>query len=412
MKSDLDHLMEEASLDALLVNGPALHNPNMSYFTGLVHLSYADLFKVRGLPPVLFYQPMERDEAALTGLKRINLQDYDARALLKEAGGDRNKALALRYQRMFQDVGVHGRVALYGHVSFGPMFAVMQYLQELLPEVELVGESKLSSVLIRARMTKDEDEIDHIRNIGKATVAVVGEVADFLASHKVHNKVLITPDDKPLTIGEVKQYINLRLAMRGAENPEGTIFAIGNDAGVPHSTGNNADPIELGKTIVFDIFPCEAGGGYFYDFTRTWCLGYAPDDVLQAYEDVYDVYHTVSAAIKPHTPCRQYQILTCEQFEAKGHPTVLHNPKTTDGYVHSLAHGVGLDVHEGPSFHSEEINNDQLLPGSVITIEPGLYYPKRGYGIRIEDTVWVRPDGSLEILVDFSKDLVIQMSAK
>jgi Xaa-Pro aminopeptidase len=50
-----------------------------------------------------------------------------------------------------------------------------------------------------------------------------------------------------------------------------------------------------------------------------------------------------------------------------------------------------------------------LLPGSVFTVEPGLYYPERGYGVRIEDSVWVRPDGKIEVLAEFPKDLVLKM---
>ena len=78
---------------------------------------------------------------------------------------------------------------------------------------------------------------------------------------------------KPLTIGVVK-YPDQSLAGRtwSGESAEGTIFAIGSDAGIPHSAGTHADEIRLGKTIIFDIFPQEAGGGYFFDFTRTWCL--------------------------------------------------------------------------------------------------------------------------------------------
>jgi len=178
---------------------------------------------------------------------------------------------------------------------------------------------------------------------------------------------------------------------------------------VPHSAGADDDLIPIGKPIVFDIYPCEAGGGYFHDFTRTWCLGYAPDEVQQVYEDVLDVFETVYQALKPNTPCRDYQVMTCELFEEKGHPTVLNNPKTKEGYVHSLAHGVGLAVHEGPYFSHVESNKDQLLPGSVITHEPGLYYPDLELGVRIEDTVWVHPDGTLEILAEYSKDLVLKM---
>ena len=138
-----------------------------------------------------------------------------------------------------------------------------------------------------------------------------------------------------LTVGEVKRRINLWLAIRGAENREDTIFAIGADAGVPHSAGISEDRIEIGKSIIFDIFPAEFGGGYCYDMTRTWCLDHATDEVQQIYEDVLDVYEKASAALKPNELCRDIQILTCELFEEKGHPTIMSNPKTLEGYVHA-----------------------------------------------------------------------------
>jgi len=66
-------------------------------------------------------------------------------------------------------------------------------------------------------------------------------------------------------------------------------------------------------------------------------------------------------------------------------------------------------VHEAPIFRSVESNKDLVTPGMVFTIEPGLYYPERGMGVRIEDTVQMRPDGQVEILVDFPKDLVLKL---
>ena len=123
---------------------------------------------------------------------------------------------------------------------------------------------------MQAMAIKDADEIERIRRMGKITTSVVGKVADYLTQQCVQNEVLVKPDGTPLTIAEVKSRINLWLAEKGADNPEGTIFAIGRDAGVPHSVGQDDQPLEVGKTIIFDIFPAEAGGGYFYDFTRTW----------------------------------------------------------------------------------------------------------------------------------------------
>lgn len=409
MKTDIDHLMKDANLDSLLVIGPAGHNPYMTYFTGLVHVTRGYLLKKRDHSPVLFHGSMERDEAASTGLQIKNLDDYDPLKLLEEAGGDPIQASAMLLQRIFKEFDVRGRVGLYGKTEIGQHYATLHLVGETLPDVELVGEASSRSVLTKARTTKDEDEVARIRKVGEITCTVVADVAGFLTSHQVKDGVLVDRQGEVLTVGEVKRRINLWLAMRGAENPAGTIFAIGRDAGVPHSAGADDDLIPIGKPIVFDIYPCEAGGGYFHDFTRTWCLGYAPDEVQEVYEDVFDVFETVYKALKPNTPCRDYQVMTCELFEEKGHPTVLNNPKTKEGYVHSLAHGVGLAVHEGPYFSHVKSNKDQLLPGSVITHEPGLYYPERELGVRIEDTVWVHPDGTLEILAEYPRDLVLKI---
>ena len=411
MRNDLDALMEAHNLDALLVTGPAVHNPDMYYFTGGAHMTGGDLIKKRGGDPVLFFNPMERDEAASTGLQTRGLEAYNLHELLKAHHGDRTTALAERYLRMLADIGfTHGRLGLYGRVSVGPVFAVFNELQRRLPEVEVVGETG-DSVILKARATKEADEIQRMRGIGKITTEVVGRVAEYLRSQRGVDGVLVDGSGEAVTVGAVKQRINLWLAELGAENPEGTIFAIGRDAGVPHSSGNPRDVLRLGQTIVFDIFPCEAGGGYFYDFTRTWCLGYAPDEAQALYDDVANVYRQITAELEVGAPCQPYQQRTCELFEAQGHPTVNSHPQTQEGYVHSLGHGLGLDVHEAPWFGANASADDRLVPGVVVTIEPGLYYPERGLGCRLEDTVWVTPEGKFEVLAEYPHDLVLPVRA-
>jgi Xaa-Pro aminopeptidase len=409
MKSDLDRLMEEANIDALLVRGPATHNPHMTYFLGIHHVSAGYLIKQRGADPVHFHLPMEREEAAASGLRTENLFDYGLMDFYEQTGGDGNLTDAMTLERIFKDLGVTGRIAAYGRVEFGPAMSMMRLLEERVPGIEVIGENQNSSVMMKARLTKSEDEIDRIREIGKTTLAVVSDVASFLTSHAVKDGFLVNREGEQLTVGAVKQKINLWLAMRGAEDPESVIFAVGRDAGIPHSGGTDSDPVPVGVPIIFDIFPCEAGGGYFYDFTRTWCLGYAPDEVAQLYADVLDVFNAISKSLRADTLCREHQRQTCELFEAMGHPTINTDPKTEVGYVHSLAHGLGLNVHEAPSFSNIEDNQDRLGPGMVFTVEPGLYYPDRGMGVRIEDTVWVKPDGSIETMVDFPKDLVLKL---
>jgi Xaa-Pro aminopeptidase len=411
MKTDLDALMQETDLDAILITGPALHNPAMVYMTGGGHVSSADLIKKRGEAPILFYNPMERDEAAKSGLKIKSLLDYNFSELLNQANGDYQLATAKRYQLMLAELGVDsGKLALYGRSEIGTNYAIFSTLQREMPGLNLVGEIN-NSVLLLARMTKDEGEIERIRRMGMITTQVVGLVADYITSHVARDGIMVKPNGEPLTIGNIKKHINLWLSERGAENPEDTIFAIGRDAGVPHSSGNLSDPLKLGQTIVFDIYPCEAGGGYFYDFTRTWCLGYAPDDVQSLYETVLSAYDKITSQLTVGKPFKDYQDMVCELFLAQGHPTIKEDPQTQNGYVHSLGHGIGLDVHERPWSGINSDDMDRLVPGVVFTLEPGLYYPDKGMGVRLENSYWVRSDGKMEQLAEYPMDLVLPVKA-
>ena len=414
MRNDIDNLMEQMDLAALLVTGPAQHNPAMVYLTGGGHITQADLIIPRGQPAVLFHGPMERDEAARAaaqnGLIPRGYSDYPLNLLLKQARGSRSKALALRYQRILADVGINqGRVMLYGREDAGAAFSVYSALQALMPGLAILSDEG-DGLLAQAMATKSPDEIDRIRRMGRMTAAVVAETADFLSGHSSKDGILQQADGQPLRIGDVKRRINRRLAESGAENPEGIIFAIGRDAGVPHSSGNPQDLLRLGQTIVFDFFPCEAEGGYYYDFTRTWCLGHAPDEALALHENVLAVHRTIFAELEVGAYFPKYQERACDIFEAQGHPTIRSHPDTTQGYVHSLGHGIGLKVHEKPWSGSNAAPDDILSPGSVFTIEPGLYYPDRGLGMRLEDSAWVTPEGKFEILATYPLDLIIPIT--
>ena len=81
-------------------------------------------------------------------------------------------------------------------------------------------------------------------------------------------------------------------------------------------------------------------------------------------------------------------------------------PRTHEGYNHSLGHGLGLDSRttlvRGIGGYKH-----RLVPGTVFTIEPGLYYPERGMGIRLEDSYYVTPQGKIELFTEFPMDLVL-----
>ncbi len=406
MKLELDELMLDHDIGAMLVLGNGQHNPPMVYLTGGGHILNALLIKKRGQAPILFHGPMERDEAARTGLSTVSLSKYPLSAYLKDANGDRLRAQALRLKHILADAGItSGKLALYGHGDIGRIYHELLALERL-SDITFDGDLN-GQVLQKAAATKDSEEIERIRKMAEITNRVVANTADFLSSCSVDSGKLVHPSGRPVTIGEVKQKINLWLAEAGAENPKGTIFATGRDAGIPHSSGTAADILEPGKTIVFDIFPCEPGGGYYYDFTRTWCLGYAPDEVVQAHQHVFEVYQKIVQDLEVGALFSAYQAKTCELFEARGHPTIRQQPDTEVGFVHSIGHGLGLNVHEKPFSGATAGEDDRLIPGSVFTIEPGLYYPDKGFGVRIEDSYWVTPDHRFEKFTDFPYDLIL-----
>src|ERR1035437_5079111 len=131
MKSDIDAIMQSKNLDAILMTGNADHNPPRYYLTGGGHINAATLIKKRGGEPVLFCNDMEREEAARTGLKIIPYSMYRYEELLKEAQGDPSLTSAILYKQMFTDLGIQGRVGIYGNTELGSAFNNFTQLQTL-----------------------------------------------------------------------------------------------------------------------------------------------------------------------------------------------------------------------------------------------------------------------------------------
>jgi len=343
---------------------------------------------------------MERDEATKSGLKVVPLRTGATAALIKYP------------KYIFEELDIYkGRVGLYGSLDIGEILILIHAIRNIYPEIELIGEALENSIFMRAMETKDDREVDRIRKMGKITTEVVGMVASFLTQCAVDDfEVLLKDDGSPLTVADVKNKISLWLAERGALDVEGTIFSIGRDAGIPHSIGTPEDLMRLGQTIVFDIFPSESGGGYFYDFTRTWSLGYARPEAQKLYDEVYGVYNKVIDNLDLNADFKEYQKLVCNEFHNNGHNTPMHTEGVLEaGYVHSLGHGLGLNVHERPWSRHDMPEANPLRPGVVFTIEPGLYYPEKEMGVRIEDSFWVRPDGKMELLAEYPYDFILPM---
>ncbi len=126
---------------------------------------------------------------------------------------------------------------------------------------------------------------------------------------------------------------------------------------------------------------------------------------MQAFEVAVETY------AEPGQPCHTLQDAVLDFFESKGHPTLRSQPESMDGYVHGLGHGVGLNIHERPSM-SHLVKEDTFQRGNFITIEPGLYYPEKGMGMRIEDSFIIDDAGELVSITLFHKELVLPLKGQ
>jgi Xaa-Pro aminopeptidase len=407
MKQDLDRLMKERNLDAMIVMGRMNGNPPLLYMTNGAKIIRARVIKKHGEPPILICAPIDREEAALSGLKVITTNHFDYEGILRKTS-DLLSAEVELLRKVFEALNIKGRVGFYGYLDQGMAYKLISTIQDRLG-VEVFGESEPNMIDI-ARATKDSDEVKKIIDVGKRSSAVMGNTLEFLKSHSIRNNYLIDKDDRPLTIGRVHRQIHHFLAECQLDVPEGVIFSIGRDAGVPHNKGNPNDVVELGKSIIFDFGTREAGGGYYFDMTRTFCLEYAPKEVEKAYQDVYDCINLLSGAYKAGAETRNYMQMACNFLESRGHPTLGRDTKNENGFATGLGHGIGLAVHEQPFFSLSAVDNTVIQPGHVFTCEPGVYYPERGFGVRLEDVIWIGQDGKGINLCDFPKELVVKIS--
>lgn len=410
MKNDLDRLMAEAGMDGLWITGRLPGNAAARYFAGGAHLTEIDIIKTAGKAATLFHGPMERQEAASTGLDARTRTNDAWFSYLERANDNTLLAKAWRLADEFRECGLAaGRVAVYGKIDPGVFLAIERVLNRELPDLDLIAAGQGPDVLALARRTKSQPEIEEIQDVGRRTIQVVELVEKFLTSQQVQDDHLVTASDEALTVGDVKSQVHLWLAERGLEASEGIILAPGSQAGYPHSSGEANSPIPIGQSIIFDIFPRKLGGGYFFDFTRTWCLGEASQSVLQAHRDVLAVFEELKSAMVVGADTKDLQIQADRSFEELGYLSRLSTPGTTDGFFHGLGHGIGLEIHEDPWFDEQGARTTTLEPNMVLTLEPGLYYPDDGFGVRIEDTVVIDPDRGAVSLVPYPTGLVLAL---
>ncbi|WP_255149298.1 M24 family metallopeptidase [Halorarius halobius] len=254
-------------------------------------------------------------------------------------------------------------------------------------------------VVEHIRATKLPEELDHVRDAQKANERAMATAERLVREADVNGDGELVHDGDVLTSERVKTEIEISL-LRDGYALDTTIVACGADAADPHDRGSG--PLRADESIIVDIFPRSKETGYFADMTRTFVKGAPSDTVQEWYDLTLEAKEAALDALGPGVSGSEVHGAVCDVYEDAGLPTLRSDPETETGFIHTTGHGVGLDIHEYPRVSTAD---NELEPGHVVTIEPGLYDPEVG-GVRIEDIVVVTEDG-YENFTDYETSLVV-----
>lgn len=397
-RAALDRGLDGLGCAALAVVAASAHDPDLAPWVGSAHVGRSVLALPRdGAPRLAYATPMERDEAAATGLALIAPEALGLPALARSGAGEEVE-LAVKLRGALGAAGVApGRVALTGRVSAGILYAACRELAD--EGWRFVPGEGLARLL---RKPKTAAELAEIRRAADGAVAAIRRVAGVLAAAVPAGAGdELAAGGVSLTCGRLRAEAAAELSTRGLTLPEGSIVAAGAEGAVPHNRGDDARRIAAGESVVVDLFPY---GTLFADCTRTLCAGPPPPGLAAAHAAVCEALDAAAAHAVPRVRAWDLQLAACGAIAARGWPTPVSHPDTRRGYVHNLGHGVGHELHELPSFRKESGIEGVLAAGDVFTLEPGIYEPEAGWAVRVEDLFHLGEDG-LERLTELPRGL-------
>ncbi|MFL6192586.1 MAG: M24 family metallopeptidase [Thermoanaerobaculia bacterium] len=391
--------LEEMGCEALLVLAPSAGDTDLaSFLPGPAHMGECFLLLPRGGEPRLGYlTPMEREEAAGTGLALLTPEELDVARFSSEMP-EPAVFLARTLGKALAIAGLSpGRVALAGHGPAG----VVQGACALLAAQGWTWVPG-NALVFAARKRKEPGELAGIRETAAITCEALRAVAGLLAAASFDGPGSeLRLDGGPLTVARLRAEVGRVFAGYGLEQPRGNILAPAEEGAVPHSSGTPGRAVRAGESLVVDVYP---RGRLFADCTRTFCVGEPPAALARGHALVLAAVEEARRRAVPGARGWDIQEAVCEVFGQAGFPTPISQPGTTRGYVHNLGHGVGFDLHEFPTFKKASGGEGVLREGDVFTIEPGLYEPAEGWAVRLEDLVHLGPDG-LESFTPLPYDL-------
>jgi len=253
------------------------------------------------------------------------------------------------------------------------------------------------------RRAKTEGEISYIEETQRAVEAACALAVGILEEANIGEDGTLTYGSETLTSEHLRSEIDVELLRRGYA-ADGTITASGAQAADPHERGHG--PLKVGEPIILDIFPVGKGSRYYADMTRTFAKGEPSPELAKMYEAVLESQEAALSMIRAGVNGRDVHEKVSDVLHQAGYKTLLHDQKPgeplQEGFIHGTGHGVGLEIHEAPRVSTAD---EELIPGDVVTVEPGLYDKEVG-GVRIEDLVVVTENGCRN-LTNFPKEFRI-----
>ena len=293
-----------------------------------------------------------------------------------------SKAYAAAVANLLQRLG-----ALGSPIAVPPGFGVV-YADELRARgVTLTPDAEPFE---HRRRAKTEGEISNIEKAQAAVEAACSRAVSILEESEVGADGTLDWRGETLTSELLRSEIDVELLRRNCA-ADGTIVAGGPQGADPHERGHG--PLRAGESIIVDIFPMDLSTRYYSDMTRTFVKGEPKEGLQRMYDAVLESQEAALSTIKAGVNGRDVHRKVAEILHGAGYKTNVHDQEPgkplTEGFFHGTGHGVGLEVHEAPRV---SLADAELVPGDVVSVEPGVYDPEVG-GVRIEDLVVVTEDG-------------------
>ena len=289
MLTDLDSLMSARSIDTIVVPMHEAMHPSFRWLSRGAKVTRGYAIKLAGKEPVLITYPMEREEAAATGLTVRLAHEFDVERIVRSQANEAD-GYAEFFTNVLRDLGSGQTVAFFGNAPIHLYHGILEGMRERGWNVHQANGEDLIQL---ARKRKDDWEIEAIRSVGERTEQVVDGV-----------RAMLDGWSPSLTIGDLKSFVSQEIARLGMIEDHETILSQGRDAGIPHSRGDAKAQVRESVPIVLDIFPADKATGYFFDLTRTFCVGPIPEELRRIHADVLEAFARARDAMKPGTPAQ------------------------------------------------------------------------------------------------------------